>query len=111
MGPAAGFMNNNLAKEIANMKPNDDLAIGKNNWAMANEGQTYLLYLKDGGEANVDLSKAAGENFSVQWFNPRTGGNLIDGNPQTVSGGGANVSLGTPPNTSNQDWVVLVRRS
>ena len=51
MGHGAAFMNNNLAKEIADMKPNDDLAIGKNNWAMANEGQTYLLYSKEGGEA------------------------------------------------------------
>ena len=60
MGHAAKFMNENLAKEIVNMKPNDDLAIGEHNWALANEGQTYLLYLKSGGEAIVDLSGAAG---------------------------------------------------
>lgn len=111
MGHAAKFMNENLAREIADMKPNDDLAIGENNWAMANEGKTYLLYLKDGGEARVDLSKAGDERFTVRWFNPRTGGELIDGNPEAVSGGGANVSLGTPPNTPNQDWVVLLSRA
>jgi len=111
MGHAAAFMNENLAKEIADMKPNDDLAIGKNNWAMADEGQTYLLYLKNGGEARIDLSKATGEKFSVQWFNPRTGGSLMDGNPKTVFGGGVNVSLGTPPNTLDQDWVVLVKNN
>ena len=78
---------------------------------MANEGQTYLIYLKNGGEVNVDLSNAAGEKFSVQWFNPRTGGSLIEGNPKTVSGGGANVSLGTPPNTLDQDWIVLLKNN
>lgn len=111
MGHAAKFMNENLAREIADMKPNDDLAIGEDNWAMADEGKTYLLYLKDGGEARVDLSKAGDERFTVRWFNPRTGGDLIDGNPKTVFGGGANVSLGTPPNTSGQDWVVLLSRA
>ena len=110
MGHAAKFMNANLARAIVNMKPNDELAIGDDNWAIANEGQTYLLYLRNGGEARVDLSKAGDERFSVRWFNPRTGGDLIDGNPETVSGGGTNVSLGAPPNTSNQDWVVLLKR-
>ena len=38
MGHAATFMNGNLAKEIADMKPNDDLALGEDNWALANEG-------------------------------------------------------------------------
>jgi hypothetical protein len=92
------------------MKPNDELAIGDDNWAIANEGQTYLLYLRNGGEARVDLSKARDERFAVRWFNPRTGGGLVDGNPKTVSGGAARMSLGTPPNTSNQDWVVLLNR-
>ena len=109
MGHAAKFMNANLAKEIADMKPKDNLAIGEDNWAIADEGQTYLLYLKNGGEANVDLSKATGEEFSIQWYNPRTGGRLIEGHPKTVSGGGANASLGTPPNSFDQDWVVLLR--
>ena len=111
MGHAAIFMNGNLAKEIAAMSPNDDLALGEDNWALANEGQTYLLYLKKGGEAKVDLSGAEDEKFSVQWFNPRTGGDLIDGAPQSVDGGSENVSLGTPPNTEDLDWVVLLRKS
>ena len=78
---------------------------------MANEGQTYLIYLKNGGEVNVDLSNAAGEKFSVQWFNPRAGGDLIDGTPGTVKGGSENVTLGRPPNTTEQDWVVLLENT
>ncbi|EMI43312.1 DUF5060 domain-containing protein [Rhodopirellula sp. SWK7] len=110
IGHAAKFMNEHLAKEVADMKPNDALAIGEDNWALAKEGQIYLLYLKNGGEAKVDLSNAAGTTFSVQWFNPRAGGDLIDGSLQTVTGGEAKVSLGTPPNTPGQDWVVLLKR-
>jgi hypothetical protein len=109
MGYAAKFMNIYLAKEIVNMKPNDDLALGEDNWALANEGQTYLFYLKNGGEIKVDLSGAKGKDFSVQWFNPRTGGELIDSTPGTVRGGSENVSLGIPPNTPEQDWVILLK--
>ena len=109
MGYAAKFMNENLAKEIVNMKPNDALAIGEKNWALADEGQTYLLYLKNGGEATVDLSGAKDQTFSVQWYNPRSGGELIDGTPGTVNGGSEKASLGVPPNTIDQDWVVLLR--
>jgi hypothetical protein len=109
MGYAAKFMNANLAKEVVNMKPNDDLVFGEDNWALANEGQTYLFYLKNGGEAKVDLSQAKDTDFSVQWFNPREGGELIGGTPGNVLGGSENVSLGIPPNTPEQDWVILLK--
>jgi hypothetical protein len=109
VGLAARFMNEQLAKEIADMIPHDDLVVGQNNWAMANEGKTYLLYLKNGGEAVVDLSKASNQKFSVQWFNPRDGGDLISGSPATVKGGSKKASLGAAPSTPEQDWVVLLK--
>jgi len=42
MGHASIFMNTYFAKEIVNMIPNDSLIAGDGNWAMANEGRTYL---------------------------------------------------------------------
>ncbi|MGJ8635049.1 MAG: putative collagen-binding domain-containing protein, partial [Luteolibacter sp.] len=109
MGHAAKFMNENLAMEIAGMKPNDDLAVGEDNWAMADEGKTYLLYLKNGGEAKVDLSGSPDMEFSVQWFNPRDGGNLIKGTPAIVDGAPESLSLGNPPDSIEEDWVVLLK--
>ncbi|MGJ8677042.1 MAG: DUF5060 domain-containing protein [Akkermansiaceae bacterium] len=109
MGHAAKFMNENLAKEIAAMKPNDDLLVGTDNWAMADEGKTYLLYLKNGGEAQVDLSAAKDQKFSVQWYDPRAGGKLINGIPATVIESSKSVSLGNPPNSIEKDWVVLLK--
>ena len=111
MGHAATFMNEHVAKEIADMKPNDDLAIGDDNWAMADVGRTYLLYLKNGGEAFVDLSGADDQTFSVNWFNPRAGGDLTDGPRRTVIGGSASVSLGKPPNSIDQDWAILLKNT
>lgn len=109
MGYASKFMNTYLAKEVVNMKSNDALINGEDNWSLANEGQTYLLYLKHGGEARLDLSQANKKKFSVQWYNPSTGGVLIDGTPGTVKGGSENVSLGLPPGAPGQDWVVLLK--
>lgn len=111
LGIAAQFMNENFAKEIVNMKPNDNLAIGEDNWAIANEGKTYLIYLKQGGEARVDLSKVSDQEFEVKWFNPRTGEDLIDGTPNVIIGGAEEVSLGVPPHTEGEDWIVLLKAS
>ncbi|SMP67528.1 Putative collagen-binding domain of a collagenase [Neorhodopirellula lusitana] len=111
VGIAAQFLNENLAGEVADMSPNDALVSGNENWAMANEGNTYLLYLKNGGEAIVDLSNAKEQQFSVHWFNPRTGEKMMKGNPGTVHGGTGRVSLGSPPSTSERDWVVLLRNT
>ena len=111
MGDAAKFMNQHLAKEIAKMIPNDELATGEDNWAMANEGRIYLLYLKNGGEAKINLSAAQGQEFSVSWFDPRNGGDLIDGSPSNVTGGSEIVTLGSPPNALDSDWLVLLKKT
>ncbi|MDQ8179568.1 DUF5060 domain-containing protein [Pelagicoccus sp. SDUM812005] len=110
LGIAARFMNENFAREIAEMEPNDALVVGEDNWALAKEGQTYLLYLKNGGEAKVDLSGAQGKTFTVHWFNPRLGGELIEGMPARVEGGARAVSVGVPPASKNQDWLVVLRK-
>lgn len=108
-GRAADFMNANLAGKIAEMKPDDDLAIGDDNWAMAKQGETYLIYLKNGGEGRVDLSGAADREFSVHWYDPRGSGDMIEGSPARVSGGGEITSIGNPPDSVEEDWVVLLK--
>ena len=67
----------------------------------------YVVYLPEGGEAELDLSDASG-SFNVQWFDPRNGGRLQWGSERRVRGGGE-VSLGEPPSDSSEDWVVLAR--
>jgi hypothetical protein len=77
-------------------------------FALAKAGDTYLVYLPNGGNVELDLTGAAG-TFGVQWFNPRIAGPLISGPVRQVSGG-ANVSLGSPPSDPEQDWLAVVRR-
>ncbi|MGH9846930.1 MAG: putative collagen-binding domain-containing protein, partial [Blastocatellia bacterium] len=46
-------------------------------------GKEYLVYLPDGGGAQVDLSAAKG-SLSVEWFNPSTGKTIVS---DAVEGG------------------------
>jgi hypothetical protein len=74
------------------------------------KGEVYLLYLPQGGSASIDLTEAKG-NFSVSWFNPRTGGALQKGTVSTVRGGTKQADLGVPPSSPSEDWLAVVRRN
>jgi hypothetical protein len=76
-------------------------------YCFAKAGEVYLVFLRDGGTTDLDLTGVNG-NFTVKWYNPRTGGKLADGSVKSVAGGGS-VSVGQPPSDADQDWLVLVR--
>ena len=82
--------------------------IGKGRYGFAKPGEVYLVYLPDGGSVDLDLADASGP-FRVQWFDPRRGGPLVDGDVRTVSGG-SKVTLGPPPSDPGEDWAVLIRK-
>ncbi|MEK7949975.1 CBM96 family carbohydrate-binding protein [Luteolibacter soli] len=77
------------------------------NRCLAKPGESYLVDLRSGGTATLNLSGASG-SFRVRWLDPRNGGGLITGS--SVTGGGT-VSLGSPPNSTTQDWIALVDKS
>lgn len=77
-------------------------------YCLTRPGQLYLVYLPRGGSADLDLSGASGE-FSVSWFDPRSGGPLTSGSVRTLNGGRTS-SLGTPPAVGDEDWLVVIRR-
>lgn len=79
-------------------------------FCLAKEGDLYLIYLPEGtkgGTTDLDLSVAEG-SFSVKWFNPRTGGPLIDGPVKSIEGG-QSAALGNAPADPDEDWLILVR--
>jgi hypothetical protein len=77
-------------------------------YCLAAPGEVYVVYLPTGGSAELNLDDASGKEFEVQWYNPRAGGEMLDGAVKTIRGGGK-VSLGDPPAEANEDWVILVR--
>ncbi|MCR9294214.1 MAG: DUF5060 domain-containing protein, partial [bacterium] len=96
---------------------------GNSSYCFAKPDQLYLVYLPEGGTVKLDLSGSQGE-FSVAWFNPRTGGELEMGSIHSVTAG-SSVSIGMPPsNQSNagvssgnqvgsdeaNDWLAVIKR-
>lgn len=77
-------------------------------YCFAKPNDTYLVYLPLGGTSQLDLSDATGW-LDISWFNPRTGGDLLESNITEVKGGSM-IHVGAPPEDVREDWVVLVRR-
>jgi hypothetical protein len=71
-------------------------------YCLAHPGQLYLVYLPAGGSTELDLSAASGD-FSVSWFNPRTGGAL----QPAARVRGPKATLVAP---SADDWLAVVRK-
>ena len=88
------------------MKPDDTLADGAPAYVLADPGSIYLVYLLEGGTVQVDLE--AGE-YSVAWYDPRSGGELQEGSLTRITGG-RRVGVGRAPSSPDSDWVVLIRR-
>jgi hypothetical protein len=89
------------------MEPADSLASAASAYVLAKPGQVYALYLPQGGAPKLKMEPG---NYTVAWYNPRAGGQLMRGSIQTVKGGEA-TDLGAPPADPSADWAVLVRRS
>ena len=73
-------------------------------------GDTYVIYLKNGGSTEVDLSSTNGTAlFDIRWFDPRNGGSLQSGSIPILVGGDQR-HIGFPPADIEFDWVALVQR-
>jgi hypothetical protein len=79
--------------------PHDNSSV----YCLAAPGRIYLVYLPDGGQQQLDLREAHGE-FTLAWFNPRTGGAPTPAAP--VKAGGM-IQLHAP---SADDWLAVARR-
>lgn len=84
--------------------PNQD----NRRYCLAQPGSLYLVYLPNGGDAELDLRGEEGE-FEISWFNPRTGGDLQSGSITSRSAGKP-VTLGLPPSAPGEDWLVVVSK-
>ncbi|WP_394749306.1 Ig-like domain-containing protein [Spongiimicrobium salis] len=91
------------------MESNDELTSSSSDYVLADIDQLYAIYLPNGGSTNLNLSAANG-TYRVRWFDPRNGGSLRTGSVSEIGAGG-NRNIGTPPNNSAQDWVVLIEKT
>ncbi|WP_154854885.1 DUF5060 domain-containing protein [Cyclobacterium xiamenense] len=115
------------------------LTRSERDFVFAENGELYVIYLPAGGGAALNLQEHAG-TYTVDWYNPRTGGALQKGKEMVieqtysrepasvlsalptikkprVQGGNVTevsgpgwVNLGMPPADPKEDWVILVRK-
>jgi len=95
------FKNNNVP--FWQMKESASLV--SSGWCLSQEGNVYVVYLKNGGIANLTINTSG--TYNVKWYDPRNGGSLQNGSITSISGTGAK-SLGNAPSSTTEDWVVLV---
>ena len=101
---ATDFFLNNLPLE--EMKAADELVSQNGAYCLAKSGEVYVAYLPKAEPTEITLPEG---KYTVKWFNPRTGGKLLDGTIKTLNGRGK-VSLGMPPVEDGKDCVVVVRK-
>ncbi len=99
------FKNNNIP--FWEMTNGDELLSNDDDYCFYKEGEIYIVYLKEGGTAEVNIQ--GGGEYAIQWYNPREGGELRDGTLKTVKAS-SSTKIGEPPSGKNQDWVALLRK-
>lgn len=99
------------------MEPADDLLEGETVYkgktsthdgqVFAKPGQCYALYFPSAKQTGTLDLTAAQSKFTRQWYNPRTG---HFAGPAAQINGGADVSVGAPPEDAEKDWALLIKR-
>ncbi|MEL6720674.1 MAG: putative collagen-binding domain-containing protein [Bacteroidota bacterium] len=92
------------------MKPMDDLLNVEDAYCLAQKDKVYAVYFPIGSSSirKIDLGDREG-NYIVKWYNPRTGGDLIEGTVAEIKGQSWQ-SIGLPQTEVDQDWVALVSK-
>jgi hypothetical protein len=88
------------------MKSADELTKANNDYCLAKTGEVYAVYIPEGDQAEILIPSGT---FSVKWFNPRSGGELMTGTIETIKGSGF-IPTGKPPEDDVKDWVCLIKR-
>jgi len=102
---ALEFFNKNLP--FWKMAPNDNLVSAEKACCLALPGHIYAVYLPTGGTTKLDLGDST-KTFTVQWYNPRTGGGLQTGTKTEITSS-EQVDIGQPPSEPGKDWVALIK--
>lgn len=97
----------------------DELTERKDDYVLAEAGETYLIYLPAGNDEEIVLEfpnksepthMLSGQFYTIDWFDPIKGGVLQPGSKTSIRTNGQS-DLGQPPHSPEQDWLVLVKRS
>ena len=90
---------------FAEMEAHNELLTEAEGFCLATPGERYAVFLPFGRPVTLDLSGAEGE-FTVRWYDPRHGGDLVDTGERVMSSDGQ-VRL-VPPGEG--DWAGLLQK-
>ncbi|WP_299664947.1 DUF5060 domain-containing protein [uncultured Polaribacter sp.] len=88
------------------MQTADGLTDNQDDYVFAKNQEIYAVYLPKVTETSINLF-GNDKKYSVKWYNPRTGGKLVNGSVKKIVGGNK-VAIGFPPN-KEKDWVALIK--
>ncbi|MBX2843783.1 MAG: DUF5060 domain-containing protein [Flammeovirgaceae bacterium] len=91
------------------MEPADDYTSDTLSFCLAKENEVYAIFLPAQLETTELNFGDTQDEFSVQWYNPRAGGNMVSGSIESVKANGP-TSIGLPPEDKDKDWLVLVKK-
>ncbi|MEZ5038912.1 MAG: putative collagen-binding domain-containing protein [Saprospiraceae bacterium] len=90
------------------MAPSDEWTTDTLSYCLAAKDQIYVVYLPPGTEtASLDIGQS-GKTFTVHWYDPRNGGELVEGTVESVKATGI-IPIGSPPAEKTKDWVALLK--
>jgi len=92
---------------FSQMCHNDEFTSAKDDYCFAEPGRIYTIYLPNGGTTNLYLGNNS-NSFSVEWYDPRTGGKLQKGTVAEITGPGS-AAIGHPPDETDKDWVAIIK--
>jgi N-acetylneuraminic acid mutarotase len=89
------------------MNPDCHTSAQEHSFCLRKKGEVYALYFHQANQTiKLDLSDDSGR-YTVKWYNPREGGELLDGSIKSVTAG-EHVGLGIAPSDEDKDWVILL---
>lgn len=91
------------------MQSADSLLSSDGAYCFTKKGMLYALYLSQAKEIYLNLEDHEA-TFTVEWYDPKTGGSSQKGSVQEVKGPGK-VNIGLPPESVEQDWVIVIRKN
>lgn len=87
------------------MKCEDEMTENTEDYVLCKPGSIYLVYLKHGGEVEIDVSRGS---YNHGWFNPRTGDGMENLLHTGTVGAGRKVEVAAP---DESDWLLVIRGS
>lgn len=108
---ALSFFRDNAVPFWEMSNDNSRLPDESTDWVLSSDdGSVLVVYRKTIDTSAIYMVGLSGR-YSVDWYNPREGGPLMQGSvEQIIAGGSTPIFYGEAPGADDNDWVVLLRQ-